>query len=469
MPDHYSYEFRDSALYLKGLRGEGAFRVDPWPRPRSFVRLLPDSEWLSCPPPVRLLTPAPARPPSIAPAAVGQLELRLGIDPSPNPTQTKAAALDQFRAALPSQVADAATPFRHLQWDLLVACSHSDRFLDILVSNPALAYLWMSSCKARGFCEEGAVDLLAARAAQGGEASQRDLLRQLGVYPSKAAVKLLRKCQPEALLTATEGSLKIILRDTNRIQRLTHLPRLGRGIFELARDTRVLAACTPKMLGEVAASPEEVQSAGTARLIRAHLAMLIELGMPLPRPFRSRADLDRRHRELAEGFQTLRRELEASVPPPPPPPPPPRPAPPPRPRPRPVPPPPVTPPPPAARPPTPAASPRPRKGSVSCGPPPLEGNAHIIPLTTRAELQAEGRSQSNCVGSYFPSVQRGSCYIYKVLWPQRCTLSIKKNTKGRWKRNELKTARNRGTSATTKKIVDAWIEGAQSPSSSSQR
>jgi hypothetical protein len=63
-------------------------------------------------------------------------------------------------------------------------------------------------------------------------------------------------------------------------------------------------------------------------------------------------------------------------------------------------------------------------GTYSFPPPPLPGDADIVPITTNKDLQDEGAIMHNCVGSYTEKVQTGECFIYRVLRPQRATLEI---------------------------------------------
>ena len=90
-------------------------------------------------------------------------------------------------------------------------------------------------------------------------------------------------------------------------------------------------------------------------------------------------------------------------------------------------------------------------------PPPIPGTEHIIPLTSREELKQEGRQQSNCVGSYSSRVLSGDTYIYRVLKPERATLSIVYRADGCWRRSQLKTKGNRAVRPETIRLVDSWL------------
>ncbi len=57
--------------------------------------------------------------------------------------------------------------------------------------------------------------------------------------------------------------------------------------------------------------------------------------------------------------------------------------------------------------------------------PPLAGNKYIMPITTYDELKKEGRRMNNCVATYKNAIVAGTSYIYKIFYPERCTLELK--------------------------------------------
>ena len=91
-------------------------------------------------------------------------------------------------------------------------------------------------------------------------------------------------------------------------------------------------------------------------------------------------------------------------------------------------------------------------------PPPFEGNAAILPITCRADLIAEGRTQQNCVPTYERRIREGRLYVYRILTPQRATLSIVQGEDGRWHRSELETRGNHPVSQETLRYVDGWLK-----------
>jgi hypothetical protein len=98
-------------------------------------------------------------------------------------------------------------------------------------------------------------------------------------------------------------------------------------------------------------------------------------------------------------------------------------------------------------------------GTYSFPPPPLPGDADIVPITTIKDLQDEGAIMHNCVGSYTEKVQTGECFIYRVLRPQRATLEIS-DTGDMHHICQLKLADNEEPSAETWEKVRFWFASA---------
>ena len=88
--------------------------------------------------------------------------------------------------------------------------------------------------------------------------------------------------------------------------------------------------------------------------------------------------------------------------------------------------------------------------------PPFAGTEHIIPIDNKADLLKEGREMKNCVGSYAKQVKYGNCYIYKVMEPQRATLSVSPDT---GKVLELKLSANKVPRRQTYNEINEWLQG----------
>ena len=89
--------------------------------------------------------------------------------------------------------------------------------------------------------------------------------------------------------------------------------------------------------------------------------------------------------------------------------------------------------------------------------PPVPGTADIEPLTDAGQLLEEGRAQRNCVGGYGPGVASGKQFIYRVLRPERATLSLRLGSDGEWGIGQLLRACNQKVSPATTLAVLRWL------------
>jgi hypothetical protein len=92
---------------------------------------------------------------------------------------------------------------------------------------------------------------------------------------------------------------------------------------------------------------------------------------------------------------------------------------------------------------------------------PIAGTADIVPLRTGADLQEEGRAQHNCVGALINGIRAGHAHIYRVLAPERATLSIVEGASGEWVISQLKATCNNPVRAETLDAVNDWLCAAQ--------
>ena len=90
--------------------------------------------------------------------------------------------------------------------------------------------------------------------------------------------------------------------------------------------------------------------------------------------------------------------------------------------------------------------------------PPLRGTRDITPILTAAALFEEGRDQNNCVATYAERVRRRTTFIYRVLRPERATLSIVRGEDGDWRIDELECRSNTEVSAITRQSVESWLD-----------
>ena len=95
--------------------------------------------------------------------------------------------------------------------------------------------------------------------------------------------------------------------------------------------------------------------------------------------------------------------------------------------------------------------------------PPFKGSDVIEPISTRRELFEEGFDQKNCIYSYDEDITAGRYYVYRILAPERATISLTKESNGRgrrkvWRIEEIKTRANNPAGWETIDVVNDWFE-----------
>ncbi len=97
--------------------------------------------------------------------------------------------------------------------------------------------------------------------------------------------------------------------------------------------------------------------------------------------------------------------------------------------------------------------------------PPLNGNENIFPITNSFDLYFEGLVQRHCCYSYEDEILAGCYSIYRINFPERCTIGIKWiSDQCRWEIDQIQTKSNNEASETTEAIIDRWFESIPSES-----
>lgn len=245
---------------------------------------------------------------------------------------------------------------------------------------------------------------------------QREILAWLGFKPATESVaKIGRKCLPEAMSLERCLHLRRVLAEDEAREMLVHLRRVNAGVIELIASRQLRAAVAPQLLHAVADSDEEAARADTATLLKDALRMRSILHRKDSlRPFHSRLRIVEEHDALV--FELNSRGVT-------------------------------------------------RFAYREFPPPPVAGyckpGEQIAAVRNPAALQALGREQHNCVGSYEKRILSGSVYIYCVsVAKEVSTLSLVKDRHGCWAIDELKTSCNQPVSQLTRFVVNRWFEAA---------
>jgi len=323
------------------------------------------------------------------------------IPAPPSLAEQRKRAFDSFRFSLPKEVAKVLEGFRSRQWPLLTLLAFDLRFLDLATTNPALAFAM------GGWFAEHPKMLLGKVL---GQMKQRELLKLLKLPDSAAMVKLFRKIPPESIDPRLWKGLLSALRQPDGVTSkwLAHIPSINLGVIDLIVQPHTRRALTPTLLEEVASDPKEKYRAGIAALLRDTLAMKSEIEDDRSIPAVSSVAM---LREIHESVSVEFQKLESL-----------------------------------------------RNNLGHLPRPPMPGiKDRIVPLRTITELLAEGRIQKNCVASYAGRVIAGECFIYRVLHPNRATLSVSLQSDGNWEISELKASCNRSVDAGTRAFVNEWL------------
>jgi hypothetical protein len=88
----------------------------------------------------------------------------------------------------------------------------------------------------------------------------------------------------------------------------------------------------------------------------------------------------------------------------------------------------------------------------------IKGTEQIIPLLTHDEFEQESDEMNNCLAysSYFQDCVRGELAVYRVLHPQRCTLSVELTPE--IKISELELKDNLKPLPSTYEYVKEWLK-----------
>jgi len=375
--------------------------IHTWPSLESVWTHSNQPAWKAFTPHCRLLKPkrAPGTESTVdnlGPANVSSRAL--------DPAFEKLSAFVNFRRSIPAEIVAAVEGFSSRQMALLRVCRKRERAKDLLMQNPALAFGLFHN---QHFLDSSSESVeLAATLSRN---KQHDIVKWLGFPDSQAWVNILAKLPVGLVSLETVLGLRSAARNPGTERLLCHLNSLNSGVVALLTPT-VARFVTPHLLEEVAASDDESLIPQTILMLEnifeAHKRMCTEVQQ---RGFRSIAEVRLGEQEAAEHLSQFLKRLESE--------------------------------------------------SKKLPQPPLPGTQHIVALVTEGQLEDEGRVQHNCVGGYARRVHASERYIYRVMSPERATLSILKGPDGCWRIGDLRLSCNRPVAPETRKAVQDWLDG----------
>ena len=312
----------------------------------------------------------------------------------------------KWYATIPQEARELARRLPTRQWHLLSFLARCGKAaFDLSASNPALAYALASNW----VFHRPAVQrpLRSVRALLGPGKRQREACAWLGFPETEASRKTLNKVVHKAINVSGLLYLRQSMADADAQKALSHLQRLNAGAIRIITDPGLFPLATPRLLQEVAHCREEDSRPKAAYLLRDSAAMqrLLFGGSLNFAPVGHINELAATHDSLIEDLnraECLDRDIAFPS-------------------------------------------------------PPVKGSEFIVPVTSARELVKEGREQHNCVASYMKRVAlQQRVFIYRVLWPERCTLSVSRHG-DRWVLSELMRACNEQPSPKTREVVAEWF------------
>ncbi len=372
--------------------------LEAWPALKARFKEV-GSDWEPFVPPFRVVKPYRPKKAKENPS----MELAFDYIPRrPLLADQRRQAFDGFRLSVPKDVAKAVEKFRSRQWGILKIISHSKGAVELARLNPALAFSLgnFQSLGTKISTVEEVVEISKRR--------QREIAGAFGFPVTEAAVKILAKISHECVTVEILLALRLAFLSDASMGVLSHMQKLNAGVLALVTDPDLLEACTPALLDEVAEAPAEKYQARAAESMRHTLQLLNTIDPAASKPkIQSLAKLHSMHMHAVLEF--LKRQHYIS-------------------------------------------------GNPQLPAPPLPGTCDIEPILTTTALVEEGREQKNCVAVHAERIRDGTTFIYRVLRPERATLSIVKGEDGDWQIGELECRKNTKVSPQTRLAVESWLD-----------
>lgn len=331
----------------------------------------------------------------------------LRVELAPDLTQLTDAqnGFTRFTASVPLALLQLITHYPDGHWVLLAWAARCGPVADdLLVANPCLAYML---ARVSGFSAgpESQPPAWATRP----YSSQKSILGRLG-FPAtdqmrRAAYKVLHSAMSVPRLVLLRQTLK---REPTVLERLSHLRRINANVLvaTYAGGTQVTAHLLSQLSATSHDDPAAPLGTAIADTIRGWRVLRPRAVLPV---FDQVASVRQLHEQIIQEL----RDYKGS-------------------------------------------------GVTEFPPPPIRGTDTILPLSCVRDLVAEGREQHNCVASYARQARSRQVALYKVLAPQRATLSLSRRGLV-WAISELKGTCNRPVSGNTWEAVRAWLaEGGES-------
>lgn len=401
-----------------------------WPKPLAWTKRPGAYPWRHCRPHLDLDFPALRQQPENENSAWNSLVSAEGprrwrlpepLPESPRARQWLLVRERQLRKVLkafeevPLGIRQQVSVFRHRQWHVLAMVAATPESLDLIQSTPSLAFAMASNW----VFHRPAVQRPLAAVRRWIPKRQRQIAGWLGFPETESTVHLLRKVPANSCGILPLLALRWMLQQDHRIDELRHLPRLHAPVLVALCRKRMSERIAPRLLREFADRVYGPDDICPLRLLSDTLHMARWLPeFPLPRTFQSVGAIRHAHDRIAElylrywrrGSFRFKSHFEIRFP-----------------------------------------------------DPPIEGDSRIVPLISPAMVLEEAMMQGNCCAAYLRRISRGAVYLYRVLQPERATLSVFRDAGGGWRIDQIAGSGNAPVRQRTLDAVENWIGGCLCP------
>ncbi len=327
--------------------------------------------------------------------------------------------LNRFVAQAPQSVKETVLSFPSpYRFGLLALISRAQSSMDVVLANPALAFclsqshLFLQMRPARTW--DVARRLLQRR--------QRDALEPLGFPPAESAARILRKIPCHAVSIRRAYTLQKALWDKKMHQRLCHVQVLSAPVLEVLTIAPSWDAISSRLLNELGEIRDPAEASDAAHMIR----QLMGTGTAMVQGLAPLRLLPASLRQLKRAY--FERVLLA-----------------------------------VPRPPVAPDLPL----DVLFPEPPFpvprytQRDIHLEPIRTVKELLAESYEMRHCIATYARDIVAGECCAFRVLAPERGTLTLVPYAPSHWVVGDLRGVKNHVLRRSTLLAVAAYLNSRQ--------
>ncbi|MGV1098733.1 PcfJ domain-containing protein [Thiovibrio sp. JS02] len=300
-------------------------------------------------------------------------------------------AVAAFRSSFPEEMFKEVRRYGSRRWNMLCLFSRCPNALDLSISNPALAFALASNWAFHQ--PKPTKPIRAARSLV--FQKQKKILAWLGFPGTERVRRIFRKLFPENLSVELLLLLRAALKIEDNRKLLAHLPAITPSTISLMAIKKIRPYLGDKFFHSLLDKKQNIPGNNRKQLpfLLLDTFRMLE-AIPdyrFPGPFTSIAEVVRTHDRL---MNLQLKQAPQSL------------------------------------------------SQLKFPPAPFAGTKNIEPITTAADLHAEGLQQRHCCFSFAKKVAQGDLYFYKIMQPLRATLLIKRK-ENRWIFQEIRKADNK--------------------------